>query len=608
MFFFFEFLFYLIFFILKLYSILDKTYIFSRQGSKLEKYVSSKSMTNVTSNFGNRTNNVFNLSNFIELIKSPNRSKQFFTFLLASTTLVFIKFAFDYNFMTSNFYIVSIFNKKIDLVSTFSKYFIIFKALYYILFSFFVYSITYKLFNRFINKDKKVRSKEQKNSIQLGIDCSNEEKVAIEDTGLFQNILVTGSIGSGKTTGAISNIVDGLIEKQISGLILDVKGEYINTVKKIAKKYDRLSDIVEISLNGSFIYNPLDKPNISSTELAHNLKKILTLLSENNLSDSFWIDKTEAYIKNFIDMIRIYSDYVSFMEIHKLVSDDSYLNSKISIVKDMLLKNNYSDKIIFEVTMALNNILNEYLKLDTRTAGIIKAEITRITNMFATDYMINQRFDKKSDDINFLNNKIYVLSINIAQYTKLAKVISTYLKLDFQKQILSQNKEYKPTFFICDEYQEFANVEDAHFFSLSREYKCINVVSVQSYTSIINALRQESSAKVIIQNLVNKIWFRNDDTYTVQEIIKQIGKTDKDKTTISIAEGGQNSRYNPIFKKFSNSKSNLSQTYSVLKNTEYVYNEEYFTQKLKTFEATALLTDGNNIKLIDKLKFKRWEE
>ena len=67
---------------------------------------------------------------------------------------------------------------------------------------------------------------------------------------------------------------------------------------------------------------------------------------------------------------------------------------------------------------------------------------------------------------------------------------------------------------------------------------------MQSYSSLINTLNNEYSAKVIIQNLVNKIWFRNDDNYTIDEIIKQIGKELKRYEVKNISENGNNTRYN----------------------------------------------------------------
>ncbi len=42
----------------------------------------------------------------------------------------------------------------------------------------------------------------------------------------------------------------------------------------------------------------------------------------------------------------------------------------------------------------------------------------------------------------------------------------------------------KTSAFICDEYDKFASKTDCEFFSLSREAKCINIVSTQSYSSL----------------------------------------------------------------------------------------------------------------------------
>ena len=82
------------------------------------------------------------------------------------------------------------------------------------------------------------------------------------------------------------------------------------------------------------------------------------------------------------------------------------------------------------------------------------------------------------------NGKIVVLNMNIAEYKNLSKLISAYLKLDFQSEVmynLSHNKT-RPSAFICDEYAEYVTKSDANFFSLSREAKCINIISTQSYS------------------------------------------------------------------------------------------------------------------------------
>ena len=115
--------------------------------------------------------------------------------------------------------------------------------------------------------------------------------------------------------------------------------------------------------------------------------------------------------------------------------------------------------------------------------------------------------------------------MNLAEFKNLSKIIAAYLKLDFQSEVLSQlskSNNSNPTIFMCDEYHEYVTLSDADFFAQSRESKCINIVSTQSYSSVLNTLQNEASVKVIVQNLVNKLWFRTDDIFTIEELFKRV--------------------------------------------------------------------------------------
>ena len=84
--------------------------------------------------------------------------------------------------------------------------------------------------------------------------------------------------------------------------------------------------------------------------------------------------------------------------------------------------------------------------------------------------------------------------MNLAEYKNLSKIIATYLKLDFQTEVLSRlnsNSIKRKSVFISDEFQEYITTTDADFFSQSREAKCINILATQSYSSFKNALKDE---------------------------------------------------------------------------------------------------------------------
>lgn len=617
-FFFYEFCSIIFYFFYRLYLLVNKIFILSYNNGKLSEYIKKESLHNTVSNFENAKTNYFDSYTILNLI-SPSKYKQGIFILLITFEIFALNLAFRYNIFFSNFIPIRIFNKNIDVVSLFSPYFDIVRYSYLVIYMICIFDVLYNIFNsKYINnlylstKKSKLNNydleQEIKNENILLGEC-NENLVYLSKEGLYQNVLITGSIGSGKTSAAITNVLDGLIKNNMSGLVIDVKGNYIDTVEKVAKKYNKSDDIVYFTLDSDIRYNPLNN-NFSEVELSSMLKNVLSLLSPNNNSDSFWLDKVENYIRDFLVLIRSYNSFASFYEIHKLVTDSQYLLSKIKLVKENVLKNKYSDEELFKINSCINNIKKEFISLDTRTLSIIKAEITRITSVFVSDYNIYNKFCFESNNIDFFN-KIVVLSIGIGENKALSKIISTYLKLDFQKQVLSRNlnssNSLNSIFFICDEFQEVCNEEDATFFSISREYKCINVISMQSYTSLINALRNENSAKVIIQNLVNKIWFRNDDIFTINEIIKQVGKEIKQYEVKNISENGQNTRYSAIDNSFVDYKTGISKGYTYNQVLDYKLNEKYFTTYLKTFEAVCILSNGNNVEYVDKVFIKRWE-
>ena len=45
---------------------------------------------------------------------------------------------------------------------------------------------------------------------------------------------------------------------------------------------------------------------------------------------------------------------------------------------------------------------NEFIKLDSRTLSILKSEITRITNVFISNYDILNTFSPSQEELNFL--------------------------------------------------------------------------------------------------------------------------------------------------------------------------------------------------------------
>ena len=480
-----------------------------------------------------------------------------------------------------------------------------------------------KKFPQIFSKILQNESKTTSFRMFVGNKYNGNDSIYLPEKSLYQNILITGTIGTGKTSSAMYPFTKQLIEfdansykNKIGMLVLDVKGNYYRKIVDFAKNCGRENDVIVLELKGKYRYNPLHKPNLKASVLANRLKTVLLLFSPNN-SESFWLDKVEQILTECIKLCRLYNNgYVTFEEIHKLISTENYYTEKIELLRNKFNNNEFSAEDIYHLISSLTFFQKEFLALDSRTLSILKSEITRITNVFVSDYDSYYTFNPPIEELNFFgfedlinNGKIVVLNMNISEYKMLSKIIATYLKLDFQTEVMSRlahnfETSNRSVAFISDEYHEYVTASDSEFYAQSREAKCINIVATQSYTSLLNTLNNKYAVEVIIQNLVNKFWFRTDDIYTIESAQKQMGKEDKEKTFKSISENAKETNYSYITNSLNSDNSSITESISTQITYDYIYDSHFFTQELENFCSLAFLSDGNKIMKPQKIKLK----
>jgi len=109
----------------------------------------------------------------------------------------------------------------------------------------------------YIFKLKKIHKEKNNIETDLYLKIFNEENnsLIIPEAGLYQNFLITGTIGSGKTSSVMYPLSRQLIKysfnnpkKKLGMLILDVKGNYYSQIKKYANFYNRENDLIIIEL------------------------------------------------------------------------------------------------------------------------------------------------------------------------------------------------------------------------------------------------------------------------------------------------------------------------------------------------------------------------
>lgn len=198
------------------------------------------------------------------------------------------------------------------------------------------------------------------------------------------------------------------------------------------------------------------------------------------------------------------------------------------------------------------------------------------------------------------------LNFPVALNPGLAKAIGTMMKQDHQRAVLLRipkmdlhpDKYYRPTVFLCDEYQNFATVGandpngDERFLSLSRQPKCIPIVATQSVNSIREAL-PGSGYKTLLQSFRTKVFLATSDPDTARYGSELCGKTERTRINYSLSESSNDAYVGLLSGKASSNRATVSTSKTYQKQKESLFEDKVFYQ-LKNAQAVAIAYDGIN--------------
>jgi hypothetical protein len=202
------------------------------------------------------------------------------------------------------------------------------------------------------------------------------------------------------------------------------------------------------------------------------------------------------------------------------------------------------------------------------------------------------------------SGKVVGLNFPTALNPALAKIIGTLMKVDYQRSVLLRIPEmderpeqhFRPTVFICDEYQNFATVGgdsptgDERFLSLSRQPKCIPIVATQSISSLKEALPNEG-VKTLLQAFRTKIFLSTSDPDTARYASELCGKADKTRISYTVSESSNNANVGWLSGRTSSSKGSVSASKQYQKHKEPLFEENIFFD-LKNAQAVVVAFDG----------------
>ena len=196
------------------------------------------------------------------------------------------------------------------------------------------------------------------------------------------------------------------------------------------------------------------------------------------------------------------------------------------------------------------------------------------------------------------------LNFPVALNPALSKTIGTLMKVDYQRAVLLRiprmdaepDRYFRPTVFICDEYQNFATVGgdnptgDERFLSISRQPKCIPIVATQSIASLKDALPNEG-VKTLLQAFRTKVFLSTSDPETARYASELCGKADRTAISYTVSESSSNANVGWLSGRTSSSKGSVSASKQYQKRKEPLFEEKVFFD-LKNAQAVTVAFDG----------------
>ena len=158
--------------------------------------------------------------------------------------------------------------------------------------------------------------------------------LAIPERGLYTGIAIFGAIGSGKTSGCMFPFAEQVFgyraddrDRRIGGLILEVKGDFCEKVRRILESSGRADDYVEISLDSPYRYNPLHN-DLDAYALAYGIASLLNNLFGKG-KEPFWQQAYTNLVKFIILLHKVLYDYVTLFDVYECAINPELLEQKI---------------------------------------------------------------------------------------------------------------------------------------------------------------------------------------------------------------------------------------------------------------------------------------
>jgi len=190
--------------------------------------------------------------------------------------------------------------------------------------------------------------------------------------------------------------------------------------------------------------------------------------------------------------------------------------------------------------------LHTWIPMAEKTRSIIQAQLQGMLNPFlASPY--TQVFGERSTvglgEVLDQGKLLYVY-MPIAEREVMSRVVCTFIKIAFQREVLRRRRKPRPSLLLCDEYQAFFTPDsgggrgDEDFLALSRESNHANVIATQNLPSLLKQTADDKPVMNLLGLCATKVFLRNTDDATNDYASKVFGERLETLTGTQSSTGG----------------------------------------------------------------------
>jgi len=420
--------------------------------------------------------------------------------------------------------------------------------------------------------------------------------------------LITGSTGSGKTQCGINILMHQVFLRENGsrnefknssiapwgGICIDEKGLYWQTLKQMAKHYDREKDLVLLQTkpdgaNSSWVpefkFNLLSDDRIPSNTYASSIVKtsvsvaggegdkgffrtqaesnigwaIELIRAINRIQKDIGISKEDRTTPNLKLILKILTDQSAFEE---LLQENDTISDALDVIpcynphqtnldvdesgNEMIPEPEQDESSNTKLIECINHFKNRYWNQPKDQLGGVQGTIYNYLNYFTNDEIADVFCSENTFDFDSIDEG-KIICIAMPQKLQVERrYVCTMLKLLFYTHVLRRFDKPKAEFdkknlLICwqDEAQRFITEADGNV-DVLRESGATTIMACQSKTSLYPPLGNKEKANVTILNLRNRMIFKASDEDCAQSSAEFIGKKNNVRRDYSYGKGGRN--------------------------------------------------------------------